>query len=153
MADMITLRALEIARDKHGWNQAEFADAIGADKQHVTNWKARGFPPARYAKAAQVLGITVEELISGKKQAQDAPHPSRIEEPSVAAYDVKVTPEAMMFAAEYLKLPKALQSQVSALVHMMVAELAREARVTPSGPKTPKTSIKPSQRRTERHNA
>lgn len=151
MADVITLRALQLAADK-GWNQSKFAELIGADKQHVTNWKSRGFPPARYAKTAEVLGITVEELLTGRKDAQESARPSRIEEASVAAYNVKVTPEAMLMAAEWSKLPPALQAQFSALIHMTVAELARESRVKSAGPKTPqKPAAKAPQRRAERH--
>jgi transcriptional regulator with XRE-family HTH domain len=130
MTDEVIDRALKIAKDRHGWNQPEFAQRIGAEKQHITNWKARGMPPARYAKVANVLGITVDELL-GNKPAKQTTSANRISEPTVVAYDVKLTESAVMFAAEWAKLPPALQAQVQSLVHSMVAELVRDGRQKP----------------------
>lgn len=130
MVDAVTERALRLAKDK-GWNQSEFAEAIGADKQHITNWKKRGFPPARYARTAEVLGVSVEELITGKKPATQVTSASRIAEPTTRLYGHDVTEEAVMFAKEWEKLTPPLRAQVQALVHVMVAEIVRDSRGSP----------------------
>jgi transcriptional regulator with XRE-family HTH domain len=61
-------RALRIARERKGWNQARFAAelnklGLAALPQHITNWKRRGLPPEHHAAVAQALGISVDELL------------------------------------------------------------------------------------------
>lgn len=136
MADQVIERALKIAKELHGWNQAEFASRIEANKQHITNWKTRGMPAARYAKVAKVLGITVDELL-GSAPVTRIEKATKIAEPSVMAYDVKLTEPAVIFAAEWAKLPPALQAQVQSLVHTMVAELVRDERRNKPGKPSP----------------
>lgn len=58
-------RALQWAKAK-GWNQKEFAGAIGATSADITNWKKRGLPSDRRASVARALGRTVDELIYGR---------------------------------------------------------------------------------------
>lgn len=128
MADQVIDRALKIAKERHGWNQPEFAQRIGAEKQHITNWKKRGMPPARHAKVAEVLGISVDELL-GKKPRQQVITTQQVKEPTVMAYNIQVSRAAMLFAAEFEKLTPALQSQLQSMVHTMVAELVRQDRV------------------------
>lgn len=55
-------RALRRAREK-GMNQSLFAERLGVEPQHITNWKRRGMPPEWHARVAQVLGYTVDELL------------------------------------------------------------------------------------------
>lgn len=61
-------RALRIARERKGWNQARFAaelNKLGLPvlPQHITNWKRRGLPPEHHAVVARALDITVDELL------------------------------------------------------------------------------------------
>ena len=55
-------RALRIAASK-GLSQAEFARRMDVSEQRMTNWKKRGMPSALYAKAAEVLGCSIEALL------------------------------------------------------------------------------------------
>lgn len=48
-----------------GWNQRQFADALGATPADVTNWKKRGMPPERYEDVARVLGVSIDMLVTG----------------------------------------------------------------------------------------
>jgi hypothetical protein len=57
-------RALAWARDK-GMNQSAFARKMRVSPQDVTNWKARGMPPEHHARAAEVTGHTIDELVRG----------------------------------------------------------------------------------------
>lgn len=60
--------ALQLAEEK-GWNKSEFAGYMGVIPQHVTNWIKRGMPPERHAKAAEVLGVTVDRLLGRESAA------------------------------------------------------------------------------------
>ena len=75
--------ALRHARRK-GWNQTQFAAQIGATPADITNWKDRGMPADRHAKVADVLGISVDELIGRVAVHTDMPH--RVAEPDTAEY-------------------------------------------------------------------
>lgn len=135
MKDQVTERALKIAKDRFGWNQRQFAEKLGADKQHITNWLARGMPSSRHMPVAKLLKMSVEELLTGEhaENVGDLIAAARISEPSFVAYGVKLTEDAVLFAAEWAKLPKSLQSQITALVHVMAGELARDERKKPKG--------------------
>lgn len=133
MKDQVTERALKIAKDRRGWNQVEFAKALDVEKANITNWLARGMPASQHIKVAKLLRITVEELLGGDdvEAMGDLIAAARISEPTMAAYDVKLTKEAVLFAAEWAKLPRALQAQVSSLVHAIVGEMAQGTRKKP----------------------
>jgi transcriptional regulator with XRE-family HTH domain len=55
-------RALARAKEL-GMDQAAFAEAMGVDKQHVTNWKRRGMPGDRLERAALVLKCSSDYLL------------------------------------------------------------------------------------------
>lgn len=57
-------RALRWAKER-GWNQTEFAAAMDVAPANLTNWKARDMPADQYAKAARVLGRSMDELVAG----------------------------------------------------------------------------------------
>lgn len=128
MKDQVTERALKIARERHGWNQPKFAEMVGVEKQHVTNWLSRGMPGNRYASVAAALKITVDELLGGKS-AGTSFNPPKIAEKMVSAYGVALSEDSVLFAAEWAKLPPALRQKVSDLVTMTVAEIARDERI------------------------
>lgn len=44
-------------------NQTALATAMKVEPQHITNWKARGMPPAQHAAAAAAVGVRIEELL------------------------------------------------------------------------------------------
>jgi len=138
--DEVTLRALGIAKEKFGWTRSDFSEKAGVSPQVITNWLARGMAPKAYQRIAKRLQITVDELL-GKAPAGDPPT-HRVSEPTVVAYDVKLTEPAVLFAAEWAKLPPALQAQVQSLVHTMVAELVRDGRVKKS-PEKPYQTARP----------
>ncbi|MGL4573947.1 MAG: helix-turn-helix domain-containing protein [Burkholderiaceae bacterium] len=52
-------------------NQTQFGAALGKDPQTITNWKQRGLPPEHYVDVAKVLGVTVEELVTGTPAVKD----------------------------------------------------------------------------------
>lgn len=58
-------RALAWARDA-GMDQQRFADRLGVSAQAVTNWKARGMPPDKFADVARLFGRTIDELVHGE---------------------------------------------------------------------------------------
>lgn len=55
-------RALGIAEEK-GWSKAEFARRMAVSQANVTNWIARGMPADKEAAAAEVLGVSIYELL------------------------------------------------------------------------------------------
>lgn len=62
-------RALKWAREERGWNQTEFATAMGLSPANITNWKGRrGMPPEHHEKAATILRKTVDELLGKDKK-------------------------------------------------------------------------------------
>jgi len=104
MAETPIERALRLARAK-GMNQTKFAEKMGVLPQHVTNWKKRGMPPEHYRQAAQVVGITIDALLSDAPheyvvQANRAP-PPRVEEPALrwATEQIPDSPGAVAHAA------------------------------------------------------
>lgn len=58
--------ALKVWLSMPGRDQSSLARELGVDPQHVTNWKARGMPAERHAAMAQVLGISVDQLLGLK---------------------------------------------------------------------------------------
>jgi hypothetical protein len=153
MKDPIALRALQLAQDRFQWNQVEFGRQLGVEKNNVTNWLARGMPAAVQIKAAKVLGITVEELQTGKAPAppSDRLASSRIAEDRMPYHGHLLSESEARFAAEWGRLRSPLKAQIEALVGTLVAEQVREDRAakdTGKGPKSgPKTSITPSRAR------
>jgi hypothetical protein len=124
MKDSVSKRVFdEVERRK--WTDAEFARQIGggADRQHITNWRKRGFPRARYPRVAELFGWTLDELHGNEPIKQ---RDNKISEPEPNRYDVLVGKDASMFFSEFKKLPGSLQVQVSQLVHLMVGELRRD---------------------------
>lgn len=130
MKDQVTERALKIAKDRYGLNQRQFAERLGADKQHITNWLARGMPSSRHMPVAKLLKISVEELLTGEhaESVGDLVAAARIAEPSAPYFGVQLTEEAALFAAEWTKLRSPLKAQVQALIETLVGEQKREER-------------------------
>jgi transcriptional regulator with XRE-family HTH domain len=137
MSNQAIDRALKIAKEKRGWNQPEFAEAMGVDKQHVTNWKRRGMPASRYEKAARILDITVDELLGGPANAVRST--SRVSD-DIGTYGHGVTKEGMAFAREWQKLREPLKTQVHTMVETLVAEQVRADSKAGKGPKGPKSA-------------
>lgn len=143
MKDPITLRALQIAKDRYQWNQVEFGKRLGVDKNVVTNWLARKMPGDKQIQAAKVLGVTVEELVTGNAQTNpsDQLASSRIAEERLPYHGHLLTEAEAGFGEEWGKLRAPLKAQIQALVETLVAEQVREDRAA-KGPKSgPKTSI------------
>jgi phage repressor protein C with HTH and peptisase S24 domain len=64
-------RALRWAKER-GWNQTEFAAAMDVAPANLTNWKARDMPADQHARAARVLGRTIDELVGAAPVAPNA---------------------------------------------------------------------------------
>lgn len=62
-----TLRQWDIVQrllDAKGWSNSDLARAIGASRQTVNNWQARGAIPARnHKQVAECLGVTIDQLV------------------------------------------------------------------------------------------
>lgn len=54
-------RILQLINER-GWSLAEFARRMDVLPVHVSNWKRRGIPAERLAKAADVFGISIDSL-------------------------------------------------------------------------------------------
>src|SRR3546814_16059159 len=50
--DVVVAWMLRRAKDVRDWNQTELAQALGIDRQHITNWKKRGVPPRKHTALA-----------------------------------------------------------------------------------------------------
>ncbi|MFI9652921.1 helix-turn-helix domain-containing protein [Guyparkeria halopsychrophila] len=50
--------------EEKGLNKARFCELMGVGTSYFSNWKRRGFPAKRLPKAAEILGVSVEELTS-----------------------------------------------------------------------------------------
>jgi transcriptional regulator with XRE-family HTH domain len=64
---------------RRGLTLAEFARQLKVRSQHVNNWKNRGIPKGKLVAVAQVLGLTVDQLL-GVPLRHQAPA-SAIQEP------------------------------------------------------------------------
>lgn len=67
MSTAVIDTALAWAKELRGWNQSGLALAVGATPQHITNWKKRGMPTDWHQPVAAALGVTVDELIAGRR--------------------------------------------------------------------------------------
>lgn len=81
ISDPVMRFALEVATSK-GWNQTQFARKLGHDSnQRLTNWKSRGMPRGEYPHVADILGLSVDELL-GKRQRRHStaadPHSTHV---------------------------------------------------------------------------
>lgn len=61
-------RALAEA-ERRGWNKTDAAARFGVTSQVLTNWIARGMPPAKHRDVATALGWSVDKLLTGKEAA------------------------------------------------------------------------------------
>lgn len=155
--DVRQVRLRQLLVQKFANVQKDLADGIGVEPNYasrlLTNKSHRkriGEDLARQIEQRLRLTAHWMDSIDGETPA------NRVSEPSTRLYMHDVTEEGVMFAKEWERLSAPLRAQVQALVHCMVAEAVREDRVKPAAehkPKSGKTSIRPSQRRTERHNA
>lgn len=143
----LTKRVLDLAYSRKGWNQVELAEALGVGKNNVTNWKARGIPYSMLPKAAEKIGCTVDELLTGKTQAAQKAR-------TVTEWGITVTEEGFLFAAEFDKLQEPFKKQIHDLVHGMVGTVKREEVKAPARtsvqPPTQKSSQKPGKAADER---
>lgn len=130
----LTLHIFKLAKELKKWEPLDFANKIGSNKQDVWNWKDRGFPSAKYAIAADKIGVSLDELLD------KAPLAARSQNAAVDDYDMLVGENGASFEAEFKKLPRAMQIHISSLVHLMVAEMRRgemAAKKPKSGPQSP----------------
>lgn len=56
---------------RRGWKRSELARRLGESAQTITNWSARGLPPAKYAHVAAQLGCSVDTLLSRQTISTD----------------------------------------------------------------------------------
>ena len=54
--------ALRLAKAR-GWNQTEFAAALGVTSAVISNWKSRGMPADQHMAVAAVFGVSVDQLV------------------------------------------------------------------------------------------
>src|SRR6266851_1471022 len=64
--------ALQLAKDKHHWNQTDFAKAMGVLPQDVTNWKSRGMPADWLEPVADKLKCSVDLLLGRETKTPGA---------------------------------------------------------------------------------
>jgi len=141
MKDPITLRVLQIARDKFGWNQVEFGKALGVEKSNVTNWLARSMPATMQIRSAKLLGVSIDHIVGGTgaaavSRAQEQETSNRIAEETLPYHGYLLTEADARLAAEIAKLSPSVKSQVQSMVETLVAEQVRQA-TKPVPPKTP----------------
>lgn len=132
----LTKRVLDLAFHLKKWNLVEFANAMNVEKQHVNNWKERGIPHSRLPKAAQVLGVTVDELLTGVHPVNPPEEPR-----TVTHWGITVTEAGFLLAKEWDQLQEPEKTQIHNLVHGIVGKLRRE-----EVHKTANVSLQPSGR-------
>lgn len=99
--------ALELAAER-GWNKSEFATRMDTLPQHVTNWIKRGMPPERHARAAEVLGVTVDRLL-GRSELKDGKNglPPGIEQRHID------------LIRQYQRLPEEVRDSIRGLINVL----------------------------------
>lgn len=107
LPDMTRVIDRALARAKElGMNQTKFARALGVEPANVTNWKAReDMPAAHHAKAADVLLMSVDELVGRVqiKRSKIVPLQDNPDFPSIKRVLFKLSAGASGFAVEYLQ--------------------------------------------------
>ncbi len=58
-------RVLALA-DKAGLIDAELCRRMGVQQQYLNNWRKRGLPAARHARAAEVFGVSIDYIAKGE---------------------------------------------------------------------------------------
>lgn len=88
--------------DRSGMEQKKFAELIGATDKIVSKWRTSGLKSYRkyLPQIADVLGTTVEYLLTGKKEAPAAEDGSERKKEFIELF-MKLTPEQQdMFLAQ-----------------------------------------------------
>jgi hypothetical protein len=80
-SDSSIMRALALAKEKHGWNQTAFATAMDVSPGHVTNWKTRGLPNDQLETAANALGCSVDYLLGREVRPKSGANVVSISQP------------------------------------------------------------------------
>jgi hypothetical protein len=118
-------QAVERARQSRGWNEDEFRQRVmdrDVSSAVVTNWKGgRPIPPARYPLLAEVVGISVDELIG---------RPPRVRESTV--FYGERDEQAAMLAAEITKLDPVMREFITTMIEVLVAKQKRAERKKPA---------------------
>ena len=61
---LIAIKRILDMLDKKGISKAEFARQMGVVSSYVSNWQRRGIPIDRLPRAADILGVSVDVLLS-----------------------------------------------------------------------------------------
>lgn len=120
--DPVTRFALDLAFERKGWDQAQFAEKMGLTKAAVTNWLSRRMPGKYYVRVGELLGCTAEELARAGTPGKGPRESTKV------IFGVELSPEAAHFAAEWMALRSPLRAQFQAMVQSLVQEQARDAR-------------------------
>ena len=98
---------LSALRKQKGMTQTELAELLGVTNQAVSKWETGdSFPEtALLVPLADELGVTVDELLKGRRTA--VPAPARTEEPSDACEE-EIVPEGEKYAPEWWRTAMAL---------------------------------------------
>lgn len=56
---------------KAGMIDAELCRRMVVQQQHLNNWKARGLPAARHARAAEIFGVSIDYIAKGVAESSD----------------------------------------------------------------------------------
>jgi hypothetical protein len=120
-------------------NVNAFAQMIGIQQSQIADMldrrKSFGEKVARRleAEAAKrnMPPMNLDGVDTGASEQPALTSATHVQEPTTRLYGHDVTEEAVMFAKEWEKLTPPLRAQVQALVHVMVAEIVRDARGGP----------------------
>lgn len=62
--------ALRLSKSR-GWNQTEFGVELGVSSAVISNWKSRGMPADQHAHVAEVLKVSVDQLLGRAAVLED----------------------------------------------------------------------------------
>lgn len=114
---------VEAERRKRRWSRVQAAEFFGTTKQAYGNWRSRGIPLNRYARVADFLRCTVDEVF-GRVETR---RPQGSAEQTML-YGYGVTEEGAQLAAEWQKLDPSSRAAVRTLIESLVANQRREER-------------------------
>jgi len=115
---------IEAEGERRGLGPIGVARFFAVSKQTYNHWRHRGVPQNRYARAADFLRCTVDEVLG---RVEHRPAKDSVAE-STMLYGYGVTHEGAQLAAEWQKLDAPTRASIRELIEVLVANQRRAER-------------------------
>jgi hypothetical protein len=135
-----------------GMTESEAAKFFGVTKQTFSNWKSRGLPPALHRRAAEFLGISIDEMLGRSDVTQFTKSESGAGVESDDLHETSETSDLVMagLAREVLEVALALTTMQEP-ARSLILGLIKVQSAQQDGPKPKPKPSDPQQNDGQRH--